>query len=105
MSTTTNKPLAKTHHAGKTRVLTGIKPTADLHLGNYFGALKPCIDFSLRSDYEVILLCVNWHGLTDKAKILEPGKQSTAMLAAFLAMGFNTEKNALLLQSDFPQIQ
>lgn len=90
---------------GKKRVLTGVKPTADLHVGNYFGAIKPCIQFSKTPGYEVILLCVDWHGLTDRAKILEPGKNSLPMLAAFVAFGFQTEDHSLLLQSDFPQIQ
>lgn len=90
---------------GKRRVLTGIKPTADLHLGNYFGAIKPCIEFSRNPDYEVILLCVDWHGLTDRTKMLEPGKNTLQMLAAFVAFGFNTEGHSMLLQSDFPEIQ
>lgn len=89
----------------RTRVLTGIKPTADLHIGNYAGAIKPCIEFSHSPDHEVILLCVDWHGLTDRNRILEPGKNSIPMLAAFLAYGFNTEQNSLILQSDFPEIQ
>lgn len=89
----------------RTRILTGIKPTADLHIGNYFGAIKPCIEYSKNSAYEVILLCVDWHGLTDKKNIFEPGKQSIPMLAAFLAFGFEPENNSILLQSDFSQIQ
>lgn len=89
----------------RTRILTGIKPTADLHLGNYFGAIKPCIEYSNNPNFEVILMCVDWHGLTDKKNILEPGKNTIPMLAAFLAFGFQPEHNSMILQSDFPQIQ
>lgn len=88
-----------------TRVLTGIKPTADLHLGNYFGAIKPCVDLSNREEYEVILMCADWHGLTDKAKILEPGNSSLAVVATLLTLGFDVTKHVLILQSDFFQIQ
>ena len=89
----------------RTRVLTGVKPTADLHVGNYSGAIKPCIEFSKSANHEVILMCVDWHGLTDRAKILEPGKNSLPMLAAFVAYGYQTGQNSLILQSDFPEIQ
>jgi len=89
----------------RTRVLTGIKPTADLHVGNYFGAIKPCIEFSKSPDHEVIMMCADWHGLTDRNRILEPGKNSIPMLAAFVAYGFNVENNSLILQSHFPEIQ
>lgn len=96
---------SRTHRSGVTRVLTGIKPTADLHVGNYFGAIKPCIEFSNRPDYEVVLMCVDWHALTDRSKILEAGQNSLPMMAAFLAFGFNTKGHSLILQSDFPEIQ
>lgn len=88
-----------------TRVLTGIKPTADLHIGNYFGAIKPCVEFSRQPGYEVLLFCADWHALTDRARILEAGRNSLPMLAAFVAFGFNTEGHSLMLQSDFPEIQ
>lgn len=86
-------------------MLTGIKPTGDLHLGNYFGAIKPAVDFSRESKYEVLLMCADWHGLTDKAKIFEPGSTTMQVVSTFLTLGFATENNTLFLQSDFPQIQ
>lgn len=89
----------------RTRILTGIKPTADAHIGNYFGAIKPCIEYSKNPEFEVILMCVDWHGLTDKTNIMEPGKNSTSMLASFLAFGYEPKDNSIILQSDFPQIQ
>lgn len=89
----------------KTRVLTGIKPTGDLHIGNYAGAIKPCVEFSKNPQYEVLLMCVDWHGLTDRAKLDEPGKATVSTLASFLALGFNLENNSMFLQSDFPEIQ
>lgn len=89
----------------KTRVLTGIKPTGDLHIGNYAGAIKPCVEFSKNTGYEVLLMCVDWHGLTDRAKLDEPGKTTVSTLASFLALGFNVENNSMFLQSDFPEIQ
>ena len=100
-----NKILSLTTQPGITRVLTGIKPTGDMHLGNFFGAMKPAIEQSQNGKYEVVLMCADWHGLTDRAKILEPGKNTAGILAVLLTMGFDASKNSLILQSQFPQIQ
>lgn len=98
------QPTHTTHTAGRTRVLTGAKPTADLHVGNFFGAIRPAIEASLDSSKEVILMCVDWHGLTDRAKILEPGKHSSGLLATYLTLGFDLSKNMVILQSEIPEI-
>ena len=89
----------------KTRVLTGIKPTGDLHIGNFAGAIRPCVEFSKNPSYETILMCADWHGLTDRAKIEEPGKFTVSTLATFLALGYELKGNILMLQSDFSEIQ
>ncbi|MEY3901990.1 MAG: hypothetical protein RL189_1296 [Pseudomonadota bacterium] len=99
------QPTHTTHIVGRTRVLTGAKPTADLHVGNYFGAIRPAVEASLDKSKEVILMCVDWHGLTDRAKILEPGKNTAGLLATYLTMGFSLEDNMCIVQSEIPQIQ
>ncbi len=95
----------QTGESKRKRVLTGIKPTGDLHLGNFAGAFRPCIEFSKDPSYEVLLFCADWHGMTDRAKIMEPGTATLPCLATFFALGFEAENNAIFLQSDFPQIQ
>lgn len=102
---TQTQPTHTTHVAGRTRVLTGAKPTADLHVGNYFGAIRPAVEASHDPSKEVILMCVDWHGLTDRARILEPGKQTAGLLATYLTMGFSLDKNICVVQSEIPQIQ
>lgn len=94
----TNKPLKK-------RILTGMKPTGNVHLGNYFGAILPAVELSLDPSYEVLLLCVDWHGLTNRKDILTPGQMTHEIISTYLALGFNLKDNAILLQSDFSQIQ
>jgi len=98
------QPVHTTHTVGRTRVLTGAKPTSDLHVGNYFGAIRPAIEASHNPSNEVILMCVDWHGLTDRSKILEPGKYTAAVLATYLTMGFSLENNMIILQSEIPEI-
>ena len=89
---------------GRTRVLTGVKPTGSLHLGNYFGAIRPAIGLSRQPDNEVIFMCVDLHGLTNRAQIKEAGTHTYPLLAAYLALGFELSGNAIILQSDFPEI-
>ena len=87
------------------RILTGMKPTGQVHLGNYYGAIRPAIELSNNSENEVILLCVDWHGLTNKSSIMEPGKLTHSIISVYLALGFQLKNNAIILQSDFPEIQ
>jgi tryptophanyl-tRNA synthetase len=48
------------------RVLTGIKPTGEqLHIGNYFGALKPMVELANSGQYEVFMFIPNMHALTE----------------------------------------
>ena len=98
------QPSHTTHTPGRVRVLTGAKPTSELHVGNYFGAIRPAIEASHDAGKEVILMCVDWHGLTDRSKILEPGKYTAGLLATYLTMGFSLEKNMIVLQSEIPEI-
>jgi tryptophanyl-tRNA synthetase len=49
-------------------------------------------------------MCVDLHALTNKAQIREAGQYTMPLLAAYLALGFETSRNAIILQSDFPQI-
>ncbi|MBX9704196.1 MAG: tryptophan--tRNA ligase [Silvanigrellaceae bacterium] len=89
----------------KKRFLTGIKPTGEPHLGNYFGAILPSIELSKNPENEVFLMCADWHGLTNKQSIFVPGEFSLKIIATYLALGFSLEGNSIFLQSDFPEIQ
>ena len=88
----------------KKRFLTGFKPTGHIHLGNYFGAIKPAVELSHNSDYEVILMIANWHGLADRKNIFSPAKHTKETLATFLALGFDVKNNSIIVQSDFSEI-
>jgi len=87
------------------RFLTGMKPTGEFHLGNYYGAVAPAVELSQNPQKEVIMLCVDWHGLTDRSKILVPGRLTHKIISVYLALGFSTKNNSIILQSDFKEIQ
>lgn len=93
-----------THQPCKTRVLTGAQATGELHVGNYAGGIRPAIEASVDSRNEVIMLCADWHGLTNRKKIKEPGTKTNSVLAAYITLGFQLSQNSIILQSDFPQI-
>ena len=84
-----------------TRILSGIKPTGNLTLGNYIGALKHFKDF--QNSGEVYIFIADLHALTLP---IEPEalRQNTRDLAAFyLASGLDPEKTTIFVQSSVPQ--
>ena len=84
------------------RVLSGIQPSGTLHIGNYFGMMKPMIAYQDRSDLFVFI--VNLHALTTLSDA-EALKKNTIMAAAdFLALGLDPEKCTFWVQGDVPEV-
>ncbi len=82
------------------RLFSGIKPTGDLHLGNYLGALKQWI--ALQEDYESIFCIVDYHSITSA---YEPNKLNEYVLKCacnYLASGLDHVKSIISLQSRIP---
>lgn len=86
------------------RVLTGIQSTGVPHLGNLLGAMLPAIEMSKNPQHEAFLFIANLHSLTQikDAELLRFNTNSVA--AAWLACGFDPEKNTLYRQSDVPEV-
>jgi len=84
------------------RILSGIQPSGKLHIGNYFGMMKPAIELQEQGD--TYLFIANYHALTsvqDAAAL----RQMTADVALdFLACGIDPEKTAFYRQSDVPEV-
>ena len=84
------------------RVLSGIQPSGSLHIGNYFGMMKPMIAYQDRS--ELFVFIVNLHALTTLHDA-ESLKQNTVQAAAdFLALGLDPENCIFWVQSDVPEV-
>ena len=81
----------------KKRILSGVQPTGDLHLGNYLGAIKNFV--ALQDEFECLYCVVDLHAMTvwqDPEKL----KQNTReVVAAFIASGINPKKNIIFNQS------
>ncbi len=86
------------------RILTGLKPTGNLTLGNYIGAIKPLIDMQNSEDYEILLFVADLHALTiyqDPTLLKERIKKFVAM---YLACGVDPSKVTMYIQSKNPYI-
>lgn len=82
-------------------VVSGIRPTGKLHLGNYFGAVVNFI--KLQETHQCYFFIADYHSLTthpDAANLKQNVKQ---ILAEYLAMGLDPQKAALYVQSDLPE--
>jgi tryptophanyl-tRNA synthetase len=84
----------------KKRSLTGLKPTGNLHLGNYLGALRPA--FELSKTYDCIYFIADLHSLTQTRNAQELASQVLDQTATWLAIGLDTDKHILFRQSDVP---
>lgn len=83
-------------------VLSGIRSTGNLHLGNYFGALSKFV--RLQNDYDCRYFVADLHALTtnpDPALLHQSVKD---ILAEYIAAGLDPEKNTIYVQSDVPEI-
>ena len=85
------------------RILTGLKPTSDqLHIGNYFGAIKPLLDLAKDPDNEVFLFLANMHSFTQIHDGPTLRSYSMAILKLYIAMGADPERITLYNPASIP---
>jgi len=83
------------------RVLSGMRPTGKLHLGNYVGALQNWV--KMQDEYECFFCVVDWHALTtDYADTSRVKENSLEVAFDWLAAGLDPQKSVLFLQSHVP---
>ncbi|MCR5097274.1 MAG: tryptophan--tRNA ligase [Erysipelotrichaceae bacterium] len=82
----------------KKRMLSGIKPTGQLTLGNYIGALRNFVNY--QDDYEMIVFIANLHCITEYQEPADLRKNLTDAVALYLACGLDPEKATIFLQTD-----
>ena len=86
----------------KKRILTGLQPSGALHLGNYFGSLKPLVDSLKDSNNEVFLMVADYHALTTVRSASELRANIYEIVRDYLAAGVDPSKVTLFRQSDNP---
>jgi tryptophanyl-tRNA synthetase len=83
-------------------VLTGIKPTGDLHIGNYFGAIKPALE--LAKEYDARYFIADYHALNTMKDPKELSRTIHEVAAGWLAAGLDSEKVIFYRQSSIPEV-
>ncbi|AKJ64271.1 tryptophan--tRNA ligase [Kiritimatiella glycovorans] len=84
------------------RILSGVQPSGKLHLGNYFGMMKPALE--MQEEGEAYLFIADYHALTtvhDAARLREWTRD---VALDFLACGLDPERTAFYRQSDVPEV-
>jgi tryptophanyl-tRNA synthetase len=84
------------------RILSGIQPSGTLHIGNYFGMMRPAIE--LQEQGEAYLFIADYHSLTTLPEAKELQNRVLDVAVDFLACGIDTEKTVFFRQSDVPQV-
>ena len=83
------------------RILSGVQPSGDLHLGNYLGAIKNFV--SLQHKYECYFCVVDLHAITVWQDPQQLAHKTREVIASFIASGIDPENNILFNQSQVPQ--
>ncbi len=83
-------------------VLSGIRPTGHLHLGNYFGAVKNFVQ--LQDKYRCFYFIADYHSLTTHPKPEHLQENIRTVLSEYLACGLDPEKATIYIQSDVPEV-
>ena len=84
------------------RILSGIQPSGVLHIGNYFGMMRPAI--ALQAEGEAFYFVADYHALTSLHDPQAMRENSRRVALDFLACGLDPERAALFRQSDVPQV-
>ena len=88
--------------AGKAIVVSGIRPTGYLHLGNYFGAMRNYV--RMQEEYNCYFFVADWHALTTLPDTKDLRQSVLRVLAENIAAGLDPEKVCLYVQSSIPEI-
>jgi tryptophanyl-tRNA synthetase len=82
-------------------VLSGIRPTGNLHLGNYFGALRNFV--KMQNEHRCFFFIADYHSLTTHPTPTDLHGNVKQVLVEYLACGLDPEKATLYIQSDLPE--
>ena len=87
----------------KKRVLSGIRATGRLHLGNYLGAVKGMLELQENPDYETLYMVADLHTVTTPYDVEELKANRREVYLEYLACGLDPKKSIIFFQSDVPE--
>ena len=83
-------------------LVSGVKPTGDLHIGNYFGAMRQFVDLVADGKYRPFIFVADYHALNTMQSADEMRRRTRELVMAYLAIGLDPEKVVFFKQSDVP---
>ncbi len=86
----------------KKRLLSGIKPTGDIHIGNYFGAMRQFLEY--QDKYESFIFVADYHALNQEKNPEKIRKNTLEIVKAYLSIGLDPKKVHIFKQSDVPEV-
>jgi len=87
---------------GKPVLVSGIKPTGDLHIGNYFGAMRQLVELSKTGKYRPFIFVADYHALNTMQDAEEMKRRTRELVMAYLAVGLDPREVTFFKQSDVP---
>jgi len=84
------------------RILSGIQPSGTLHIGNYFGMMRPSIELQARG--ETFYFIADYHSMTSLTDAEQRRKNTLDVALDFLACGLDPKKSVFYRQSDLPEV-
>src|ERR1017187_7125092 len=86
------------------RILSGIQPSGKLHIGNYFGMMRPALTLASRSGIDTFYFIADYHSLTSVTNPDELRANVQDVALDFLACGLDPSRTVFYRQSDVPQV-
>ena len=83
------------------RILSGVRPTGEIHIGQYFGAIKQWLE--LQKNHEPYFFIADLHAITEPFKPAELSENILKVAASYIAAGLNPKKSLLFVQSRIPE--
>ncbi|MFA5942162.1 MAG: tryptophan--tRNA ligase [Candidatus Paceibacterota bacterium] len=83
-------------------LLSGIKPTGDLHIGNYFGAMRQLVELTKTGKYRPFIFVADYHALNTMQEAQEMHRRTSELVMAYIAVGLDPKEVTFFKQSDVP---
>lgn len=83
-------------------LVSGVKPTGDLHIGNYFGAMRQFVELTKTGKYKSFVFVADYHALNTMQDAEEMRRRTRELATAYLAIGLDPNDVVLFKQSDVP---
>jgi len=83
-------------------LLSGIKPTGDLHIGNYFGMMRQLVELTKTGKYSPFIFVADYHALNTMQDAAEMRQRIREVVIAYIAIGLDPKEVVLFKQSDVP---